>query len=133
MVKNINGMKRIFAALVLLVLSYGFAAAQTNGYGGNGNNNASPYANAWSPRWPNIVIHWLQNGGQVPPLLTLAVLNEARPWFQQNFGLGPLQVLQKYAQGLVTITYVPTTPPADVLTFRVGYGGIEVIAIVEGL
>ncbi len=99
-----------------------------NGNGGYGNNGYgqgnSPWANV---NWPQWLINWLENGGQIPPLLAADVIFEARAWGQQNFGLSYGQMLQKYAQGSLTLEYISTAPPS--LTFRVRYGGIDVLII----
>jgi hypothetical protein len=132
-------MKKFVAVLALVVLSFGFVAAQGNGNGwgngngGNGNNNSAFGNGGWSSIWPTVITHWLNNGGDIPVLLRLRILNEARPWFQANFGLGPGQILQKYAQGLITITYLPTSPPAPVLYFRVAYDGNQIILVIDAL
>ena len=93
---------------------------QANGYG-QGN---SPWANV---NWPQWLISWLENGGQIPPVLAADVIWEARSWGQQNFSLSYWQMLQKYAQGSLTIEYISTSPPS--LTFRVRFGGIDVLII----
>ncbi len=101
-----------------------------NGNGGNGNNGFgqgnSPWANA---NWPQWLINWLENGGQIPPLLAMDVIWEARPWGQQQFGLSYGQLLQKYAQGSLTLEYISTAPPT--LAFRVRFGGLSIDVIAD--
>ncbi|MFN8395218.1 MAG: hypothetical protein U0176_11265 [Bacteroidia bacterium] len=86
------------------------AVGNSNGNNGNGN--------PWAGYWPQPVITWLQNGGQVPMPLAVAVIREAREWGQQTFGLNQGQMIGKYLQGALTIEYIPTAPPS--LIFRVG-------------
>jgi hypothetical protein len=145
-------MKRYLSLMAFFLVSFTFVAAQGNGgnngngngnsgYGNNGNGNGgygnpinwtgngygqgnSPWANV---NWPQWLINWLENGGQIPPLLAADVIWEARSWGQQNFSLSYGQMLQKYAQGHLTITYISTAPPS--LTFRVTFGGLSVVII----
>jgi hypothetical protein len=129
-------MKRFVSILALLLVSFAFVAAQGNGGNngngnGNGNGGYSSYGQGNGPwlnvNWPQWLINWLENGGQVPPVLAADVIWEARSWGQQNFGLSYLQMLQKYAQGQLTLTYISTSPPS--LTFRVTFGGLNVVII----
>jgi hypothetical protein len=134
-------MKKFLALLVLLLVSFTFVAAQGNGNGngnnGNGNgcgNNGNGNSNsnsAWSCYWPNWVITWLENGGNVPMPLAVAVIREARSWGQQNFGLNQGQMIVKYLQGQLTVDYVPTAPPS--LIFRVSYAGGDLIVVLVDL
>jgi hypothetical protein len=139
-------MRRFILSLAFSLLIVASLAAQGNGYGnggngnnGNGNENGgygnngfgqgnSPWANA---NWPQGLINWLENGGQIPPLLAMDVIWEARPWGQQQFGLSYGQLLQKYAQGSLTLEYISTAPPT--LTFRVRYGGGNISVIIDNL
>jgi hypothetical protein len=116
---------------------YGNNGNGNGGYGNNGNGNGgysnngygqgnSPWANV---NWPQWLINWLENGGQIPPLLAADVIWEARAWGQQNFSLSYGQMLQKYAQGHLSITYLSTSPPS--LTFRLIYGGLNVIVVTD--
>ncbi len=101
-----------------------------NGNGGYGNNGFGQGNSAWANvNWPQWVINWLENGGQIPPLLAANVIWEARAWGQQNFSLGYGQMLQRYAQGNLTLSYLSTSPPS--LTFRVAFGGLNVIVVVD--
>ncbi len=137
-------MRRFILSLAFSLLIVASLAAQGNGYGngGNGNNGNgnggygnngfgqgnSPWANA---NWPQGLINWLENGGQIPPLLAMDVIWEARPWGQQQFGLSYGQLLQKYAQGSLTLEYISTAPPT--LTFRVRFGGGNISVIIDNL
>ncbi len=103
--------------------SYGYGNP-VNGTGNGYGQGTSPWANS---NWPQWVITWLENGGQIPPLLAMDVIWEARTWGLQQFGLSYGQMLQKYAQGSLTLEYISTAPPS--LTFRVRYGGIDVLII----
>jgi hypothetical protein len=103
--------------------SYGYGNP-VNGTGNGYGQGNSPWANV---NWPQWLINWLENGGQIPPLLAMDVIWEARTWGQQQFGLSYGQMLQKYAQGSLTLEYISTAPPS--LTFRVSYGGINVLII----
>lgn len=132
-------MKRFLSILAFSLLVVASVAAQGNGNGNNwngnngngngGNGNAygqanSPWANA---NWPQWLVSWLENGGQIPQILALDVIWEARAWGMQNFSLNYPQMLQKYAQGQLTLEYISTSPPS--LTFRVRFGGISVVVI----
>jgi hypothetical protein len=68
---------------------------------------------------------WLENGGQgpVPMYLVTRVRLAARPWLIQTFGLSNGQIAQKWANGEITMTYLPTSPPTPTLSFRVSFGG----------
>ncbi len=123
---------------------YGNNGNGNGGYGNNGNGNGgycippsggqangfgqgnSPWANA---NWPQWLINWLENGGQIPPLLAMDVIWEARAWGQQNFGWSYGQLLQNYAQGTLTLEYISTAPPS--LTFRLRYGGTTTVVIID--
>ena len=136
-------MRRLLSGLVFGLVFVATVAAQGNGNGNNGNGygnggnggygngNGNAYGQANSPwgNWPQWLINWLENGGQTPPLLAADIIWEARAWGQQNFGLSYGQMLQKYAQGSLTLTYISTAPPT--LTFRVSYGGLSVIVLEE--
>lgn len=137
-------MKRLLGILAFGLLLVSSVAAQGsggngnngNGYGnnanggyGNGNGNANGQVNSPWGNWPQWLINWLENGGQTPPLLAADVIWEARSWGQQNFGLSYGQMLQKYAQGSLTLTYISTAPPT--LTFRVLYGGLSVTVVTD--
>jgi hypothetical protein len=147
-------MRRLLSSLVFGLVLVISVAAQGNGNGGNGNggygNNgngnggysnppvggqANGYGQSNSPwvnaNWPQWLINWLENGGQIPPLLAADVIWEARTWGQQNFSLSYWQMLQKYAQGQLTLEYISTTPPT--LTFRVRYGNLSIMVISDGL
>lgn len=122
-----QGMKKLVTLVLFLLLLSSFAAAQGNGGGnGNGNNANGQWGNA---NWPQFVITWLQNGGQVPLPLAVMVIHEARAWGMQNFGLNQGQMLQKYFQGQLTVEFVSTSPPS--LTFRVRYGGGDIIVVTD--
>ncbi len=115
-------MKRFLFGIAFLLLSVSFAAAQGNGNGGNAGAGGNGWGNgAW-------LTSWLQSGGAVPQPLAMRVILEARDWGMQSFGLTLGQMRQRYAQGLLTVTYVSTSPPS--LTFRVAYdGGVSIINI----
>lgn len=149
-------MKKYLGLLAFLLVSFTFVTAQGNGgnngngnggYGNNGNggngnsgnwnggngnggNSNNQWANFNLPQWLQT---WLNNGGQIPHLLAAEVIFEARSWGQQNFGLNYGQMLQKYAQGTLTIEYIPNSPPAPttpvVLAFRVRYGIGEIVIL----
>lgn len=126
-----QGMKKLVTLVLFLLLLSSFAAAQGNGGGngnGNGNNGNSQWGNA---NWPQYVITWLQNGGQVPLPLAVVVIHEARAWGMQNFGLNQGQMIQKYFQGQLTVEFVSTSPPS--LTFMVKFGGGDVIVVIVDL
>lgn len=138
-------MKRCLSLLAFLLVSFTFVAAQgypwnnnnNSGYNGQGGpqtnwNSNNPWANFNLPLWLQT---WLNNGGQIPPLLAADVIFEARAWGQQNFNLSYLQMLAKYSQGSLTIEYIPASPPPPagttpvVLTFRVRYGIGEILIL----
>jgi hypothetical protein len=120
-------MKKLVTLVLFLLLLSSFVVAQGNG-GGNGNNGYGNNGQWGNANWPQFVITWLQNGGQVPLPLAVAVIHEARTWGMQNFGLNQGQMIQKYFQGQLTITFVSTSPPS--LTFRVAYlDGIGIMVL----
>jgi hypothetical protein len=125
MVKNLLGL------LLIVLLTVGVVVAQGNGGSGSGNGNhghglsgtqaqTSPYQN-----WPMPVRVWLDGGGQgqIPMLLVARVRLAARPWLMQTFGLSNGQIMQKWANGEIVMTYLPTSPPTPTLFFRVSLGG----------
>ena len=120
-------MKRVLLILAFFLLTVSFVSAQGNGNSNGNNGNGNP----WAGYWPQQVITWLQNGGQVPMPLAVAVIREAREWGQQTFGLNQGQMIGKYLQGALTIEYIPTAPPS--LIFRVSYGGGILIVGLEDL
>ena len=127
-------MKRLVTVLAFILFTVGFVAAQGNGGGqgnGNGNgNNGNGYA--WgNSNWPNWLIQQLENGGDVPNVIALAAIWKAREWGQQTFGLNYGQMVARYAQGTLTVTYISTAPPA--LVFRVAYGGGNIAVILTGI
>lgn len=109
---------------------YGNNGNGNGGYGNNGNGNGgnSQWANT---NWPQWVITWLENGGQVPMPLVVAAIREARTWGMQNFGLNQGQMLVKYLQGQLTVEYISTAPPT--LTFKISFGGGIAIILLEDL
>lgn len=115
-------MKKILTLLLVLFMAWSFVAAQN----GNGNNGAGNGNGVGSGQY---LITWLENGGQIPQALAVAVVIKARDWGQQNFGLSLGQMLQKYNQGLLTVEFAYTSPPS--LTFIVRYGGGQVIITIE--
>ena len=140
-------MKRIFTFLVFILLVAGFVAAQGNG-GGNGNspnggqgngnsNNGNPPGGgmggwAWgNSNWPNLLIQQLENGGPIPNAIALGAIWKAREWGQQTFGLSYGQMVARYAQGSLTVTYVSTAPPA--LVFNVAFDGGNIAVILTGI
>ncbi len=148
---GIARMKRLLSILAFSLFMITSIAAQGNGngngnggYGNNGNGNggynnppgggqANGYVQGNNPwvnvNWPQWLISWLQNGGQIPPLLAADVIWDARAWGMQNFGLSYGQMLQKYGQGQLTLQYVSTSPPT--LLFRVRFGGLNIDVIVD--
>jgi hypothetical protein len=125
--------KKLLGLLFFVLLTVGSVLAQGNGNGGSGSGSGnqghgvsnsqaqtSPFQN-----WPLPVRLWLEIGGQgqIPVVLQVRVRLEARPWLQQAFGLSNGQIVQKWLNGEITVTYVPTVPPSPTLTFRVEYGG----------
>ncbi|MBK9451001.1 MAG: hypothetical protein IPN95_16660 [Bacteroidetes bacterium] len=117
---------------------YGNNGNGNGGYGNNGNGNGGYSNNAYGQgnsqwanvNWPQWLINWLENGGQIPPVLAANVIWEARGWGQQTFSLNYGQMLQKYSQGQLTLEYLSTSPPS--LTFRVRFGGLSITVIIDG-
>jgi hypothetical protein len=134
-------MKKFIVLLSFLFVAFSYLAAQSNGNGGgngywngNGNNGNGGNTGVWAgSNWPQWVINWLENGGQVPIPMAMRVTWQTRQWGQQTFGLNYGQMVQKYFQGDLTITYLPTTPPTPILTFRVSYGGGILIINIEDI
>jgi hypothetical protein len=125
-------MKNFVAVLVLVVLTCGGMYAQNGNCGNNGNGpgNGNPANGTGGWGSGQYLVSWLENGGSIPQPVAIAVIHEARVWGQQNFGLSLGQMIQKYNQGLLTVEFMYTSPPS--LTFRVGFGGIEIAVILDG-
>lgn len=129
-------MKRLVTVLAFILLTVGIVAAQGNG-GGQGNGNGSPVNGggngyAWgNSNWSNWLIQQLENGGEVPNVIALSAIWKAREWGQQTFGLNYGQMVARYAQGSLTVTYISTAPPA--LVFRVEFGGGNIAVILTGI
>lgn len=124
--------KKLLGLLFLIFLTVGSAQAQGNG-NGQGNTSGSTQAQQSTfQNWPPQVRLWLENGGQgqMPMLLQVRIRLEARPWLQQAFGLSNGQIVQKWLNGEITVTYLPTAPPSPTLTFRVEYGGGMILVVI---
>jgi hypothetical protein len=140
-------MKRFLSILTFCLFLVSLVSAQGNGNGGYGNNGNgtgngngnggignngfgqgnSPWANV---NWPQWLINWLENGGQIPPLVAADVIWEARGWGMQHFGFTYFQMLQKYHQGQFSIQYISTAPPS--LTFRLRHlGGLDITVLIN--
>ncbi len=128
-------MKKILALILFILISLSVVQAQGNG-GGNGNGNGFGNGQGNGFAWGNGggfngLVTWLENGGQVPQVISLATIYKARNWGQQNFSLNYGQMVAKYAQGQLTVTYISTAPPS--LVFRVAYGGFGITVILDDL
>jgi hypothetical protein len=130
-------MKKLLVLFSFFLLAITAIHAQGNG-NGNGNPfgqaNANNNGNAWA--WGNgggfnALVTYLENGGQVPQFVSLAAIYKARDWGQQNFGLNYGQMVAKYVQGQLTVTYVSVAPPS--LVFRVSYGGFGITVILDNV
>lgn len=77
------------------------------------------------------LVIWLENSGQVPQIVSLAAIKKASDWGQQTFGLSYGQMVSKYAQGQLTVSYVSVAPPS--LVFRVNYGGFGITVILDSV
>ncbi|MFN8394218.1 MAG: hypothetical protein U0176_06025 [Bacteroidia bacterium] len=128
-------MKKILLLFSFLMLAFTAVQAQGNGNGnaygqGSGNNSGNGWA--WGNGGGfNALVTYLENGGQVPHVVALAAIYKAREWGQQNFGLNYGQMVAKYAQGQLTVTYVSVAPP--MLVFRVRYGGGNIDVILDNV
>lgn len=128
-------MKKILVLFSFFLIAFAAIHAQGNGNGngnaygqGNGNNNGNGWA--WGNAGGfNALVTYLENGGQVPQLISLAAIFKAREWGQQTFGLNYGQMVAKYVQGQLTVTYLSVAPP--MLVFRVRYGGIHIDVILD--
>lgn len=126
-------MKKILALVSFLLIAFTAIHAQGNG-NGNGNAYGQGNGNGWA--WGNgggfnALVTYLENGGQVPQVVSLAAIYKARDWGQQTFGLNFGQMVAKYAQGQLTVSYVSVAPPS--LVFRVSYGGFGIIVILDSI
>ncbi len=132
-------MKKILALILFLFMAVTVVQAQGNGGGngngqGNGQGNGNNIGNGWA--WGNggglnALVTYLENGGQVPQVISLAAIYKARDWGQQTFGLNYGQMVVKYAQGQLTVTYLSVAPPS--LVFRVFYGGGSIQVILDNI
>lgn len=122
-------MKRLLSLIAFLFLLTAMASGQGNGNNGNAYGQGGGNSNWSGANWPGWLQNWLQNGGQVPQPLALAAIWKARDWGWANFRLHYGQMVAKYAQGQLTVTYVSTAPPT--LTFAVTYGGLGTIVIID--
>ena len=131
-------MKRFLSILAFSLFIITSIAAQGNGNGGfgnNGNGNGG-YGNGqgnsqWANvNWPQWLISWMENGGQVPMPLAVMVIHEAKEWGMQNFGFTQGQMLQRYVWGVFTIEFISTSPPS--LTFRLRHGGgLNIVVVLD--
>lgn len=126
-------MKKILALVLFLLCTLTAIHAQGNGNGnGNGQGNGNGNGYAWgSGGGFNGLVTWLENGGQVPQVVSLAAIYKARNWGQQNFSLNYGQMVAKYVQGQLTVTYLSVSPPT--LVFRVRMGGLGIDVILDDL
>jgi hypothetical protein len=127
-------MKRFLTLLAFLLVSITFVAAQGNSWGnGNPNNNQGGWNNgSTNTQGPLLtaqqaLLAYLQAGNPVPFPLALDIIRQTRDWGQQQCGLNLGQMIQKYAQGQLTVDFVSTSPPS--WTFRVSYGNLNVLVI----
>jgi hypothetical protein len=131
-------MKHLIAILLFGLLSWGGLQAQlSEGDGASGGDPVSPTAPAGSyVNWPGWLQPWLEGGGvdQMPQALVNHVLHAAKDWGQQTLGLSLGQMHQAYANGSLTIVYLPDSPPTTVIHFRVeSGGGLTIISIGDSL
>ena len=137
-------MKNLFAVLVLVLLTGttcwaqghgGSGSGSGSGGSGSGHHGSGGHGSAAQPHWPAPVQSWLDNGAQgpIPQVLLNRVRQDAKPWLMQTFGLTNGQIQQRYNNGQITITYIATAPPTPVLSFRVAYGGLTIIIIMDTL
>jgi hypothetical protein len=130
-------MKKIVALVLFLLCTLTVVQAQGNGNGngnsqGNGQGNGNNYGWAWGNGGGlNALVTYLENGGQVPQVISLAAIYKARDWGQQTFSLNYGQMLAKYAQGQLTVIYLSVSPP--MLVFRVRYGGIHIDVLIDSI
>jgi hypothetical protein len=132
-------MKNLVLFLGILIAASTIAVAQ-NGCGGSGSGASSGsgsgsgsghgyhghHNNRQMPAW---VQSCLNGTASLPQNICVRVIRECRQWGQQNFGLNQGQMIQKFNQGLLTVELIQTNPPS--LTFRVTYGGIGTIEIID--
>jgi hypothetical protein len=111
-------MKRFLSLLVFLLVSVTFVAAQcgNNGNGGNNGNNANAQQAPIAPTWQT----------------AHRALQAAVPYFQQELSLSLGQLIQRYFQGLCTITLVTTNPPTN-RTYRVASGGFGIVVVIDDI
>jgi hypothetical protein len=128
-------MKKILALVLFLLCTLTVVQAQGNG-NGNGNSQGNGQGNGNNSGWAwgngggfNALVTYLENGGQVPQVISLAAIYKARDWGQQTSGLNYGQMVVKYAQGQLTVTYLSVAPPS--LVFRVFYGGGSIQVILD--
>jgi hypothetical protein len=128
-------MKRFLSILAFSLLLVTFVSAQGNGNGGNGNNgNGNGPGSGYSlgnGNGFNWLVNHLENGGQVPQLVALAAIYKARDWGWQYFRLTYGQMIAKYAQGQLTVSYISVAPPT--LIFSVDYGGHGIVVILDNI
>jgi hypothetical protein len=124
-------MKKILALILFLLCTLTVVQAQGNG-NGNGNGNGQGNGYAWGNGGGfNGLVTWLENGGQIPQVISLAAIYKARDWGQQTFSLNYGQMIAKYAQGQLTVIYLSVSPPT--LVFRVRYGGIHIDVLIDNI
>jgi hypothetical protein len=125
-------MKKILALVLFLLFSLSIVHAQGNGGNGNGNGQGNGNGYAWGNGGGfNGLVTWLENGGQIPQVISLAAIYKARDWGQQSFGFNYGHMIAKYAQGQLTVTYISTAPPT--LIFSVRIGGQAVVVILDNI
>lgn len=107
-------MKRTVLLCAFACLALAGFAAHGNGSGMDANNG---YAHA-APYVPSI-----------PHRVALRVLHEAQPWFWSNYNMGPGLVLVRYLRGDITITFLGSDPVQGTSSYRVAYGGGDIVVV----
>jgi hypothetical protein len=121
-------MKRLLSLFVFLLITAAFVAAQC-GNNGNSNSGGQNNGNAGN-NGPSV------NVQQAPTTISWQMaqraLHEAKAYFQQEMGLNLGQLIQKYFQGICTITLVSTNPPTN-NTYRVAIGGFGIVVVIDDI
>jgi hypothetical protein len=121
-------MKKLFSLFIFVFVMCTITLAQGNGPGNNGNGNGFGNGNGNGNNGQGLVLP--QAPGGVSWASALRILWAASPAMEQQQGLTYGQLILRYLQGSCTITLIATNPPTN-NTYRVSYGGSNVIVVIQ--
>jgi hypothetical protein len=114
-------MKRFLSLLAFGLCIVTSIAAQGNGNGNGNSANGGGNGNGSNAQQAPVAINWQ---------VAHRVLQEAAPYFQQQLNLNFGQLIQRYFQGLCSVSLVATNPPTNNV-YRVAIGGTGIVVIID--